>query len=357
MTTTTPTKLDEAKLNAIVGQAVGDFGSVISAALVTIGDRLGLYGALRDGGPATPAELAARTGASERYLTPWLVNQATAGYVDYDPATGAYSLSPEQAAVFADDESPAAMAGGFALMISLAKDEARISEAVRKGTGLLWGEHDSGLYAGTARFFKPGYVANITGSWIPALDGAQAALKEGATVADVGCGYGVSTIIMAKAYPKSRFFGFDIHAPSIDAARKAAADAGVADRVAFEVASARDFPGRDFDLLAYFDCLHDMGDPLAAAVHARETLKPGGLVMLVEPMAGATVEENFNPVGRLFSAASVLVCTPHAIAEGGTPLGTIATDDEIRAVFEKAGFSSFRRATESVTNRVFEAKV
>jgi SAM-dependent methyltransferase len=357
MVTTAPTKIDEAKLNAIVGQAVGDFGSVISAALVTIGDRLGLYRELRDRGPATPAELAARTGASERYLKPWLVNQASSGYVDYDPATGKYSLSPEQVAVFADEESPAAMAGGFELMISLAKDEARIAAAVQKGAGLLWGEHDSGLYAGTARFFKPGYVANITGSWIPALDGAQARLEEGATVADIGCGYGVSTIIMAKAYPKSRFFGFDIHAPSIEAARKAAAEAGVSDRVTFEVASAQDFPGRDFDLLAYFDCLHDMGDPLGAAVHARETLKTDGLVMLVEPMAGATVEENFNPVGRLFSAASVLVCTPHAIAEGGTPLGTIATDGEVKAVFDKAGFSSFRRATESVTNRVFEARL
>ncbi|HXH20525.1 MAG TPA: MerR family transcriptional regulator [Dehalococcoidia bacterium] len=353
MTTTT---IDQERLNSILGQALGDLGSVVTAALVTIGDRLGLYKTLAASGPATAGELAARSGLSERYLRHWLVNQAASGYVDYDPATRRFSLSPEQAAVFADDEAATAMAGGFGLMVSIARDEARIAEAIRAGNGLLWGEHDPGLFAGTARFFKPGYVGNIVQNWIPALDGAEARLLEGATVADVGCGYGVSTIIMARAYPKSRFFGFDSHAPSIEAARRAALEAGVADRVTFEVAAAQDFPGRDYGLLTYYDCLHDMGDPYGAARHARAALRPRGLVMLVEPMAGDTVEENLNPVGRLFSAASVLVCTPHAIAEGGEPLGTLATDAELKGVFDAAGFASFRRAAASATNRVFEAK-
>jgi SAM-dependent methyltransferase len=352
----TTAQINEEKLNGIIVQAVTDFGGTISAALVVIGDKLGLYEALRDLGPATPLELAAKTGTSERYLRHWLLNQASAGYIDYDAASGKYSLSPEQAMVFADDESPAAMAGGFELMTSLVKDEAKITEALRTGAGVFWGDHDAGLFSGTARFFKPGYVGNIAQSWVPSLTGIEARLEQGGAVADVGCGFGTSTIIMAKAYPNSRFFGFDNHAPSIEAARQAAREAGVADRVTFEVASAQDFPGRDYDLIAYFDCLHDMGDPDGAARHARAVLRPEGSVMLVEPMAGHTPEENLNPIGRLFTAASVLVCTPHAIAEGGNALGTIATDAELKGIFDGAGFSSFRRATETPTNRVFEAK-
>jgi SAM-dependent methyltransferase len=259
--------------------------------------------------------------------------------------------------VFADDDSPTAMAGGFELVTSIARDEDKITEALRTGKGLLWSDHHDGLFTGTARFFKPGYIGNIAQSWIPALDGIQARLERGGAVADVGCGYGVSTIIMAKAYPNSRFFGFDNHAASIEAARQAAHEAGVADRVTFEVAAAQGFPGRDYDLIAYFDALHDMGDPYGAARYARQVLNPNGAVMLVEPMAGNTVEENFNPVGRIYSAASVLVCTPHAIAEGGRALGTIATDAELKAVFDEAGFTRFKRATETPTNRVFEARV
>jgi 2-polyprenyl-3-methyl-5-hydroxy-6-metoxy-1,4-benzoquinol methylase len=348
--------IDEAKLSGIIGQAVSDFGGTATAALVAIGDRLGLYKALRDGGPATPVEFAERTGVSERYLRHWLLNQAASGYVDYDATTGKYSLSPEQAMVFADDESAAAMAGGFVLVTSIARDEAKIADALRNGGGMLWGDHDPGLFTGTARFFKPGYVGNIVQNWIPALTGIEAKLQQGGTVADIGCGYGVSTIIMAKAYPKSRFFGFDNHEESIEYARQAAMEAGVADRVTFEAASAQDFPGTGYDLLTYFDCLHDMGDPDGAAVHARKVLSTDGSVLLVEPMAGDTVQDNLNPVGRLFSAASVLVCTPHAIAEGGHALGTIATDAELKAVFDGAGFGTFRRATETMTNRVFEAK-
>ncbi|HWO94682.1 MAG TPA: class I SAM-dependent methyltransferase, partial [Dehalococcoidia bacterium] len=322
-----------------------------------IGDKLGLYKALHELGPATPGELAARTHTSERYLRHWLLNQAASGYITYSAATGKYSLSPEQAMVFADDDSPAAMAGGFGLMTSLVKDEARIAQALRTGGGLLWADHDEGLFLGTARFFKPGYVGNIVQNWIPALTGIEAKLVTGGMVVDVGCGHGTSTIIMAKAYPRSRFFGFDSHGPSIEAARRSAEEAGVADRVTFDVASAQNFPGRGYDLVTYFDCLHDMGDPEGAARHAHEALDADGSVMLVEPMAGETVEDNLNPVGRLFSAASVLVCTPHAIAEGGRALGTIATDAELRAVFNGAGFTRFHRAVETPTNRVFEARL
>jgi 2-polyprenyl-3-methyl-5-hydroxy-6-metoxy-1,4-benzoquinol methylase len=351
------TQIDENKLNGIIGQAISDFGGTITAALVVIGDKLGLYRALRDLGPSTPQELADKTGNSERYLRHWLLNQAASGYVDYSPETGKYSLSPEQALAFADDDSPAAMAGGFELMTSAIKAEARIAEAIRTGTGMHWGEHDPGLFTGTARFFKPGYIGNIVQNWIPSLTGIQARLEQGGVVADVGCGYGVSTIVMARAYPRSRFIGFDNHAPSIDAARQAAREAGVADRVTFEVSSAQQFPGSGYDLVTYFDCLHDMGDPDGAARHARDVLNRDGSVMLVEPMAADNVEGNLNPVGRLYSAASVLICTPHAIAEGGRALGTIATDAELKAVFDGAGFGSFRRVTESPTNRVFEARL
>jgi 2-polyprenyl-3-methyl-5-hydroxy-6-metoxy-1,4-benzoquinol methylase len=339
-----------------INRAIEDFGAIVSSALVVIGDKLGLYRTLRDIGPATAAQLSQTAGANERYIRPWLINQAAAGYVDYDPATDRYSLSAEQAMVFADDDTPYSMAGGFELLTSAIKAEPRIAQAMKSGGGLLWSDHDHGLFSGTARFFKPGYLGNIAQNWLPALDGVQAKLERGAMVADVGCGYGVSTVIMAQAYPNSRFIGFDNHAPSIAAARKAAEEAGVSERVTFEIAAAQSFPGSDYDLVTVFDALHDMGDPVGAARHAREALKPDGTVMLVEPMAGEKVEDNLNIVGRLYSAASVLVCTPHAIAEGGQALGTIAPESELRRVFETAGYSTFRRATESPTNRVFEAK-
>ncbi|MGE0688762.1 MAG: class I SAM-dependent methyltransferase [Dehalococcoidia bacterium] len=355
MTTAAP--IDEARLNTIVGQAVGDFGAIISSALVVIGDKLGLYRNLAVGGPATAQELAGRTSTSERYLRHWLVNQAAAGYVDYDSASGRFSLSPEQQMVFANEDSPASMLGGFELLTSVIKAEPRIADAIKTGHGMHWGEHDPGLFTGTARFFKTGYVANLVQSWLPSLTGVTEKLERGALVADVGCGYGVSTIIMAKAYPNSRFIGFDNHPGSIEAATRAADEAGVSERVDFVVASAQNFPGRDYDLVAYFDCLHDMGDPWGATKHARDVLKPDGSVLMVEPMAGDRIEDNLNLVGRLYSAASVMVCTPHAIAEGGKALGTIATDAELREVFISGGFGSFRRATETPTNRVFEARL
>jgi len=349
-------QINEERLNAIVGRAVDDFGAVLSAALVVLGDKLGLYRTLQRIGPSSPAQLAAATDTAEAYVRPWLVNQAAAGYVDYDPASGAYSLSPEQAMVFATDDTPASMAGGFEVVTAAIKAEPRIAELLRSGSGLPWASHDDGLFTGTARFFKPGYLGNLVQSWIPALEGIAPKLERGATVADVGCGHGVSTIIMAQAYPQSRFIGFDSHAPSIEAARRAAAEAGVSDRLTFEVASATEFPGSNYDLIALFDCLHDFGDPEGAARHLHAAVAPDGSAMVVEPMAGDRVEENFNPIGRIYSGASVLICTPNALANGGTVLGTIATEPELRDVFTRAGFGTFRRATETPTNRIFEAR-
>jgi SAM-dependent methyltransferase len=348
--------VDQGKLEAIVGQAVTDFGGIISSALVVIGDKLGLYKALAGAGPLTPAELAARTGTDEHYVHPWLVNQAAGGYVDYDPTTGRYTLSPEQAVALTDETSPFYVAGGFQLMTSAIKAEPRIAEAFRTGNGLAWGEHDHGLFQGTERFFRPGYEANLVQAWIPALDGADEKLKAGATIADIGCGHGVSTLIMAEAYPKSRFFGFDFHEPSIERARELAAEAGVADRVVFEVASSTDFPGSGYDLITYFDCLHDMGDPVGAMRHARQAVKPDGHLLIVEPMAGDRDADNLNPVGRIYSAASVLICTPNALATGGHALGTIATDQALGEVISTGGFTRFRRATETPFNRIFEAR-
>ncbi len=354
--TRTASAPQQERVQALVGQVVGDFGAIASSALVVIGDKLGLYRALDERGPATPAELAAATKTTERYLRHWLLNQAASGYIEYDRATQRYYLTPEQAMVFANDDSPASFVGGFTLLTSILKAEPRITEAIRSGGGLAWREHDEGLFSGTARFFKPGYVGNIIQSWLPALDGVTEKLESGANVADVGCGFGTSTLIMAKAYPKSRFVGVDAHGPSIEAARRAAAEAGLSERVTFEVATAQELPGRDYDLVTFFDCLHDLGDPVGAGKRALDALKPDGTIMAVEPMAGDTVEDNLNPIGRLFSACSVLVCTPHAIAEGGEALGTIATDDELRQVFTRAGATSFRRATETPTNRVFEVR-
>jgi 2-polyprenyl-3-methyl-5-hydroxy-6-metoxy-1,4-benzoquinol methylase len=354
--TMTTATINEEKLNALVGQCVMDLGAIVSAGLVVIGDQLGLYKALNKSGPVTPVELAVQTGTNERYLRHWLLNQASSGYITYSPDTGRYSLTPEQAMVFADDDSPAAMLGGFTVTTAAVKAQPRIAEAFKTGAGIFWGDQDPSLAAGTARFFKPGYIGNITQSWIPSLTGVQEKLERGAKVADVGCGFGISTVIMAKAFPNSRFVGYDTHEPSIAAARKNAAEAGVSDRVTFEVASAQDFHERDLDLIAYFDCLHDMGDPEGAVRHARQALKQDGSVMLVEPMAGDRVEDNLNPVGRIYSGASVLICTPHAIAETGKALGTLVTDAEWRAVFQQAGFTNFRRAAETPTNRVFEAR-
>jgi SAM-dependent methyltransferase len=348
--------VDQTRLETLVGQAVTDLGATFSSALVVIGDSLGLYRAMAGAGPLTPAELAARTETDERYVHPWLVNQASGGYVSFDAATGRYFLSPEQAVMLTDETSPFFVVGGFEVATAAIKAEARIASAFEDGGGLGWGEHDAGLFRGTERFFRPGYEANLVQSWIPAMDGAETRLKTGATVADIGCGHGASTLVMARAFPNSRFFGFDFHAPSIERARQLAAEEGLADRVVFDVARATDFPGSEYDLITYFDCLHDLGDPDGAVRHARQAIASDGHLLIVEPMAGERDADNLNLVGRIFSAASVLICTPNALATGQTALGTIATDRVLGDVVTGGGFTHFRRVCETPFNRIFEAR-
>jgi 2-polyprenyl-3-methyl-5-hydroxy-6-metoxy-1,4-benzoquinol methylase len=348
--------IDEAKLNAFLGKVVGDFGAALSSALVYIGQKLGLYKAMAGAGPLTSAQLAERTGCVERYVREWLINQAASGYIEYDPATGAYTLPPEQALALVDEESHFYVGGGFYVIKAMVNAEPRIAYAFRHGGGMLWREHDPDLFIGTEKFFRPGYAAHLVAEWIPSLTGIEEKLKAGATVADVGCGHGASTIIMARTYPNSRFHGFDNHEPSIVRARKAASDAGVADRVSFEVADAVSFAGGPYDLIAFFDCLHDMGNPAGASRRAFETLADDGSVLIVEPMAGDSVEENFNVIGRVFSAASTLCCTPNSMALDGPALGTVASEQLLRDVVTGAGFSEFRRASQTPFNRVFEAR-
>ncbi len=349
-------QIDQGKLEAFLGKVVTDFGAALSSSLVYIGQKLGLYKALAEAGPSTPAELAARTDTQERYVREWLVNQASGGYVEYDPQTAKFSLSPEQAAALADEESPAFVGGGFYLIKAMTNAVPRIEESFRNGGGILWGDHDPDLFVGVERFFRPGYRTHLVNDWIPALTGIEEKLKAGGLVADVGCGHGASTIIMAQAYPASRFTGFDNHGPSIEHARRAAEEAGVADRVTFEVASADAIPIGPYDLICFFDCLHDMGDPAGAARRAAEVLAEGGSALIVEPMAGNSVEENINIIGRTFSAASTLCCTSNSLALGGPALGAVATEDALREVVVGAGFKEFRRATETPFNRVFEAR-
>ncbi len=346
---------DPDKLNAFLGRMVGDLGAIASGALVLLGDRLGLYRAMRLGEPMTPDELAQRTGTHERYVREWLAGQAAAGYVDYDDAAGTFHLNPEQAAVFADDDSPASMAGAFEALSSLWLDEPKVAEAFRHGRGLGWHEHSQCLFRGTERFFRPGYNANLVPSWLPALDGMVDKLQRGATVADVGCGHGASTIVMARAFPNSQFVGFDYHAPSVQAATERARNAGVSN-VRFEVAHAKNFAGR-FDLVAFFDCLHDMGDPVGAAAHVREALKPDGTWMIVEPFANDRLRDNLNPVGRVYYAASTMVCTPCSLAqEVGLALGAQAGEQRLREVVSDGGFSRCRRAAETPFNIVLEVR-
>jgi SAM-dependent methyltransferase len=348
--------MNEDKLMGLVHQAVGDFGSILTGALVVLGDRLGLYRHLAAADrPVTSAELATAVGCAERYVREWLNQQAASGYVTY--ADGRYALSEEQAIAFTDENSPACVIGGFQAMLAATRAIDRLSEAFRTGDGLGWHEHHDDLFRGVERFFRPGYLANLTTSWIPALDGVEDKLRHGARVADVGCGHGASTIIMARAFPNSAFTGFDYHAPSIDAARKAAVDAGVADRVSFEVASAKDYPGTGYDLVGFFDCLHDMGDPTGAARHVLASLAPDGTWLIVEPFANDDTADNFNPVGRLFYGASTLICTPASLSqEVGTALGAQAGETRLRDVVTAGGFTRFRRAAETPFNLVLEAR-
>jgi SAM-dependent methyltransferase len=348
--------INEGKMQAFLGKVVGDFGAALSSVLVYIGQKLGLYRALAEAGPLAPAELAKRTGTVERYVREWLVNQAASGYVEYNANDGTYFLTAEQAVALTDESSPFFVGGGFYVIKAMTRAEPRITEAFRHGGGILWGENDPDLFIGTERFFRPGYMAHLVAEWIPALTGVEAKLKAGAKVADVGCGHGASTIIMARAFPNSRFYGFDNHAPSIEHARRTAAEAGVADRVSFQVVSADDYPNESYDLIAFFDCLHDMGDPVGAARHACETLASDGSALIVEPMAGNSVEENFNPIGRTFSGASTLCCTANSMALGGPALGAVASEEALRQTVMAGGFKQFRRATETPFNRIFEAR-
>jgi SAM-dependent methyltransferase len=350
-------RIDESKLNEFMGKALADMGGAANAALVLLGDRLGLYKAMAGAGPMTSKEVAQKTGTSERYVREWLSAQAAGGYVHYEPATGKFTLLDEQAAVLAVEDSPTFIPGAYQVLAALLHDEPKIREAFRTGAGFGWHEHDGNLFEGTERFFRPGYAAHLVTDWIPALDGVEAKLQAGAKVADLGCGHGASTVLMARAYPKSRFFGFDYHAPSIERARASAAKAKVDERVAFEVATAKSFPASGFDLVACFDCLHDMGDPVGAATHVRRSLRPDGTWMIVEPFANDRLEENLNPIGRIYYAASTLVCTPASLAqEVGLGLGAQAGETRLRQVVTEGGFSRFRRATQTPFNLVLEAR-
>ena len=350
--------INSEKLNEFLGKAIVDFGATFHAALVRVGDKLGLYKALAAGGPQTPAELAKRTETTERYVREWLCNQAAGGYVTYDSQTGKFLLSEEQAFTLADENSPAFLPGMFQVALAAVKAEEQITERFKTGKGLGWHEHHSELFVGTERFFRPGYAANLIGSWIPALEGVKEKLERGGTVADVGCGLGASTILMAESYPKSTFFGFDYHDKSIETARQRAKDAGVGERIQFKTAKAKDYPGKDYDFVTFFDCLHDMGDPVGAAAHVRSTLKNDGTWMIVEPFAGDKIEDNLHPIGRAFYGASTLLCTPASLSqEVGLALGAQAGEKRLQEVITAGGFKRFRRATQTPFNLIFEARL
>jgi len=349
-------QVDQAKLDAFMGQVVGELGAAMNAALVLIGEKLGLYKAMAGAGPMTPAQLASQTNTDERYVREWLCAQAAGGFVTYDAATGAFTLPNEQAFALAVEDSPAYLPGAYQVISSIMKDEPKILEAFRTGEGVGWDEHDAGLFEGTERFFRPNYAANLVSNWLPSLDGVVDKLQKGARVADVGCGHGASTILMAQAFPNSTFVGFDYHGPSVGAARRKAARAGVANAT-FEVATAKDFHGSQYDLVTFFDCLHDMGDPRGAAGHVHRMLRPNGAWMIVEPFAGDHIEDNLNPVGRVFYSASTMICTPASRAqEVGLCLGAQAGMARLREVVTGGGFRSFRQTAQTPFNLVFEAK-
>ena len=348
--------IDQDKLNEFLGRLVGDLGATVAAGSVVIGDRLGLYRALSEE-PARADELARRTGTDPRYITEWLRGQAAGGYVAYDANTELFSLTEEQAFALADPDGVVYMPGAFMLALGALEAERAITDNFRSGAGFGWHEQTDNVHVGCEKFFRPGYVANLVPSWIPALDGVESKLRAGAKVADVGCGLGASTVLMASEFPSSSIAGSDYHAGSIDLARKNATEAGVTDRVTFEVAGAQNFAGTDYDLVTTFDCLHDMGDPLGAARHIRDALAPDGTWLIVEPFAGDTVAENLNPVGRVYYSFSTLLCVPSALSQpGGYSLGAQAGEAAIRQVVTDAGFTRFRRAAETPFNLVFEAR-
>ncbi len=356
-TTEQPVEVDGEKLMQFVFRAVDEVGATLNAALVVMGDKLGLYRALAGAGGLSPAELAQRTGTAERYVREWLNAQAAGGYVEYDPDSGRYALAPEQAVALTDADSPAYLPGFFQIALGSVIDSPLITEKARTGEGFGWHEHVQDVHEGCERFFRPGYNAHLIAEWLPALDGVIEKLERGALVADIGCGHGASTILMAQAFPNSTFVGSDYHDGSIGTARERAREAGVADRVSFEASPAAASGGSGYDLVTMFDCLHDMGDPVGAARHVRSTLKPDGTWMIVEPHAGDRVEENFTPVGRAYYAFSTLLCTPASLSqEVGLALGAQAGAARIREVTEAGGFTRFRRAAQTPFNLVFEAR-
>jgi len=348
--------IDETKLDEFLGRFVADLGAAAAAGNVVIGHRLGLYQALARG-PASATELGERTDCHPRYLAEWLRGQAAGGYITYDPTTEQFGMTDEQAFALSDPEGPVYVPGAFVLTLAALRAEAAITEAFRTGNGFGWHEHDSEVFDGTEMFFRPGYLANLTTNWIPALDGVEAILTAGGTVADIGCGFGASSVLLAGAYPRARIVGSDYHEKSIELARKRAAQAGVSDRVAFEVAPAQSFGGRDYDLVTSFDCLHDMGDPVGAGRHVRDSLAPHGTWMIVEPAAGDRIEDNLNPLGRAFYSFSTFLCVPNSLSQpGGYALGAQAGEAAIRQVVTDAGFTRFRRAAQTPFNLVYEAK-
>jgi 2-polyprenyl-3-methyl-5-hydroxy-6-metoxy-1,4-benzoquinol methylase len=347
--------MDEAKLQEFMGKLVTDMGGAAMIANVILGEELGLYRAMADSIPITPEALATKTGCNLRLIREWLHAQAAAGYIEQ--VEGQFRLPPEQALALAVEDSPVYVAGGAVVLASLFLDKDKLVTAMRSNGALAWGEHHPSMFGGTERFFRPGYRVHLVSEWLPALEGVVPKLEAGATVADVGCGHGASTVIMAQAFPASRFFGFDYHAPSIATAQQRATEGGVKDRVTFAQATAKAYEGHDYDLVCFFDCLHDMGDPVGAARHAHQALKPDGTVLLVEPFAGDQLQENLTPIGRLFYAASTFICTPNSLSqEVGLGLGAQAGEARLRQVFMEAGFTRFHRATATPFNLILEAR-
>jgi 2-polyprenyl-3-methyl-5-hydroxy-6-metoxy-1,4-benzoquinol methylase len=347
--------MDEAKLQEFMGRLVGDMGGAAIMASVIVGEELGIYRAMADGKPLSPEEVAAKTHCNARLIREWLSAQAASGYLEHD--NGLFRLPPEQAMALANEDSPVFVAGGAVVLASMYLDKDKIIKAMRGDGALSWGDHHPCLFSGTERFFRPGYRTNLISTWLPALDGVVPKLEQGAKVADIGCGHGASTVVMAKAFPKSKFVGIDFHAKSIATAKQRAKEGGVSSNASFSKATAKDYAEKDFDLVCFFDCLHDMGDPVGAAKHAHQALKPGGTVLLVEPFAHDHLDQNKNPVGRMFYAASTFICTPNSLSqEVGLGLGAQAGEARLREVFMKAGFSKFRRATETPFNLVLEAR-
>lgn len=349
--------VDPKKLDEFIGKVVGNVGAAMSSILVVLGDALGLYKTLRDEGPLLPEELAKKSGIAERYAREWLNAQAAAGYLTYDPLKRRYGIEPEQAVALCDADSPAYVPGFFQLAAAMWAGREQVTERFKTGDGLAWGAQHPCLFEGTARFFRSSYIGSLMSAWIPSLDGVEPKLRAGARIADVGCGLGASTILMAKAFPRSRFWGFDSHPASIEAARKRAHQEGVSDRVVFEVASATAYPGNGYDLIAHFDCLHDMEDPIGAARHVRRTIADDGTWMIVEPFASDRPEENHNPVGCVYYSASTMLCVPHSLSQGGPALGAQAGESRLRnVVVEGGGFARFRRASQTPFNLVLEAR-